>query len=240
MLPAIRKPLRLTTADGLRLVGELAVPVDGEPAATVICLHPLPTEGGMMDSQILRKAAYRLPALAATAVLRFNTRGAASAHGTSEGTFGSGVAERHDLAAAVDAAVSAELPNRWLLGWSFGTDLVLKYGADADVNGAILLSPPLRLAGPADLAAWAESGKPLVAVVPEHDDYLRPPEARERFAVVPQANVVAVQGGKHLWTGQAETILDIIVGFVNATAAPLPRSWHGEMVLRTPTIIAPG
>lgn len=240
VLPAVREPLTLTTADGLQLVGELAVPVDRNPAATLICVHPLPTAGGMMDSQIFRKAAYRLPALAATAVLRFNTRGASSAHGTSEGTFGSGVAERHDLAAAVDAAVSAELPNRWLLGWSFGTDLVLKYGAGADVLGAILLSPPLRLAGLSDLQAWAESGKPLAAVVPEYDDYLRPPEARERFAVVPQANVVEVRDGKHLWIGQAEAVLDIIVGLVNPAAAPLPRSWQGDMVLSTPTIVAPG
>ena len=40
----------------------------------MVCLHPLPTHGGMMDSQVFRKASYRLPALADLAVLRFNTR----------------------------------------------------------------------------------------------------------------------------------------------------------------------
>ena len=35
-----------------------------EPVATLVCLHPLPTAGGFMDSHILRKAAARLPALA--------------------------------------------------------------------------------------------------------------------------------------------------------------------------------
>ena len=45
------------------------------PVATLLWLHPLPTQGGMMDSHILRKASYRLPALADLAVLRFNTRG---------------------------------------------------------------------------------------------------------------------------------------------------------------------
>ena len=34
-----------------------------------------PTHGGMMDSHVFRKAAFRLPALAGLAVLRFNTRG---------------------------------------------------------------------------------------------------------------------------------------------------------------------
>jgi pimeloyl-ACP methyl ester carboxylesterase len=32
----------------------------------------------------------------------------------------------------------------WLLGWSFGTDLALKYGCDPSVVGAVLISPPLR------------------------------------------------------------------------------------------------
>ena len=49
---------------GSSLVGELALPLDRDPVATMVCLHPLPTHGGMMDSQIFRKAAARLPALA--------------------------------------------------------------------------------------------------------------------------------------------------------------------------------
>ena len=87
VLPAHREPLVLRTADGLRLVGETAVPVDGPPAASIITVHPLPTHGGMMDSHVLRKMAWRLPAMADTAVLRFNTRGTTSAAGSSEGSF---------------------------------------------------------------------------------------------------------------------------------------------------------
>src|SRR5680860_383370 len=83
VLPARREAITLLTADGLNLIGELALPPDGAPVATMICLHPLPTQGGMMDSHILRKASYRLPALAHIAVLRFNTRGTSSAQGTS-------------------------------------------------------------------------------------------------------------------------------------------------------------
>jgi uncharacterized protein len=237
VLPARRKPVVLHTSDGLRLVAELALPAERTPAATVICVHPLPTAGGMMDSQIFRKAAYRLPALAAIAVLRFNTRGTASAQGRSEGDFDGGVGERHDLVAALDYAESAGLPHRWLVGWSFGTDLVLKYGVSPLVEGAILLSPPLRLADEADLRTWADSGKPLVAIVPEYDDYLRPEEARERFSAVPQAEVVGVPQGKHLWVGQAETVLDLVVARVNPDASPLPAEWSGEMTLASPTVV---
>ena len=229
ILPARREDIELHTADGLTLVGELARPLDRDPVATLVCLHPLPTHGGMMDSHVLRKAAWRLPALAGLAVLRFNTRGTASARGRSEGTFDSGMGERHDVAAAIEYAEFAELPNIWLVGWSFGTDLALKYGCDPAISGAILLSPPLRFSQPSHLAAWAADGRPLTALIPEFDDYLRPAEARSRFAAIPQAEVVPVAGGKHLWVGDAETVLDEVVRRVAPDAYPLPREWDGPM-----------
>jgi uncharacterized protein len=230
VLPARREPITLHTADDLELVGELALPPERDPVATMVCLHPLPTHGGMMDSQVFRKASYRLPALADLAVLRFNTRGTASVQGTSQGAFDQAVGERYDVAAAIEYAEFHDLPSIWLVGWSFGTDLTLMYGHDPAVRGAILLSPPLRFSEPVHLQAWARSDKLLKVLVPEHDDYLRPAEARERFAVVPHAEVVAVDGAKHLWVGHTERVLDEIVAAMNpATAVPLPRQWDGPM-----------
>jgi alpha/beta superfamily hydrolase len=227
VLPSRREDVELHTADGLTLVGELALPLDREPVATLLTLHPLPTHGGFMDSHVLRKAANRLPALADLAVLRFNLRGVTSPRGTSEGTFDSAVGERFDVAAAIELAEFRGLPNPWLLGWSFGTDLALMHGCDPAVVGAILLSPPLRYSTPADLERWARSGKPVVALVPEHDDYLRPEQARERFAAIPQAEVVGVDGAKHLWVGEpaVRRVLDEVVARVNPARAPLPTSW---------------
>ena len=230
VLPARREPITLHTADGIALVGELAVPEDRDPVATLVCLHPLPTHGGMMDSHVFRKAAFRLPALAGIAVLRFNTRGTSSLQGTSGGAFDRAEGERFDVAAAIEYAEFHDLPDIWVLGWSFGTDLALMYADDPAVHGAILLSPPLRFSGPEHLAAWAESGKPLTALVPEHDDYLQPPEAHERFAVVPQAEVVGIEGAKHLWVGDAETVLDLVMQRVApGVELPLPTEWDGPM-----------
>jgi alpha/beta superfamily hydrolase len=227
VLPAERSPVTLRTADGLSLVGELALPEGREPVATLIFLHPLPTHGGMMDSHILRKASFRLPALADLAVLRFNTRGTSSEQGTSEGAFGDGQAERDDVAAAIDFAVARGLPRLWLVGWSFGTELALKWGIDPSVEGAILLSPALHRATDADLDAWAASAKPLTVMVPELDDYLRPDEARRRFARVPQADLIAVDRAKHLWVGEpyVRIVLTEIVRRVNPAALPLPTEW---------------
>jgi uncharacterized protein len=227
VLPARREPVSLRTADGLTLVGELALPADRAPAATLLCLHPLPTHGGMMDSHVLRKASFRLPALAGLAVFRFNTRGTSSSHGRSDGEFGAAVTERHDVAAAIAYCADLDLPDIWLLGWSFGSELALKWGLDPDVVGAILLSPPLRRAGDAELDAWAAAGKPLVALVPELDDYLRPDEARAQFARVPQAEVIGVPQAKHLWVGEryVRIVLDEIVRHVRPAAWPLPTEY---------------
>jgi alpha/beta superfamily hydrolase len=234
VLPARRTPIAFTTGDELNLVGELALPLDRDPAATLVCLHPLPTQGGMMDSHVMRKASYRLPALADLAVLRFNTRGAESERGRSDGEFGAGETERYDVEAAVRYAVEAGLPNIWLLGWSFGTELTLRWGLLPGVLGGILLSPPLHRATDADLDAWAASGRPLTALVPEFDDYLRPDEARQRFARVPKADVIGVDGAKHLWVGETyvRIVLNEIVRVVNPaalTGSALPTEWDGAL-----------
>jgi uncharacterized protein len=230
VLPARREPVTLTTADGLDLVAELALPLDKDPVATLVCLHPLPTHGGMMDSHLYRKAAFRLPALAGLAVLRFNTRGTWSEQGTSDGSFDNAVGEQYDVAAAIEYAEFHDLPDIWLVGWSFGTDLALMHGLDPCIKGAILLSPPLRYSSSEHLDAWAASGKPVAAFVPELDDYLRPDEARERFAKVPHAEVMAFPGSKHLWVGDAEKVLDEIVRRVAPSVpVPLPAEWDGPM-----------
>ncbi|QTX04503.1 alpha/beta hydrolase [Agromyces archimandritae] len=226
-LPAVREDVELRTADGLTLVGELARPEGRAPVATLVTLHPLPTAGGFMDSHVLRKAAARLPALADLAVLRFNTRGTSSPRGTSQGAFGDGEAERADVAAAMGFVAERGLPHPWLVGWSFGTELALKWGREHPVDGLILLSPPLRRTSEAELAAWNGNDVPIFALVPEHDDFLQPAEAAERFAAVPRVHLIAVDGAKHLWVGETQTrrVLDEIVGAVNPSALPLPRTW---------------
>lgn len=231
VLPARRQPLHLHTSDGLSLVGELATPSERPPIATVVTVHPLPTHGGMMDSHVFRKMAWRLPALADLAVLRFNTRGTSSPAGTSEGRFDEGRGEGIDLASAIDEVRRRGLPDPWLVGWSFGTDVVLRHGNVDPVQGAVLLSPPLRSTTEEELARWRDSGRRLLCLVPEFDDYLVPAAARERFAAVPQADVRGIGGAKHLWVGErfVKIVLDEIVGVVAPPYAPLPTEWSGPM-----------
>ena len=226
-LPSIREEIELRTSDGEVLVGELALPKDKPVKVTLITLHPLPTHGGFMDSHLLRKMANRLPELLSAAVLRFNTRGTTSPRGTSTGSFADGIGERFDVEAAVEFCSERNLPKPWLIGWSFGTELAIKYGPDLDIAGAILLSPPLRRATQQDLERWQDVPIPLVALVPELDEFLNPEQAREKFSVLPKAKLLAFDGEKHLWVGEGATrkVLNAIAQEVSPGSSPLPTSY---------------
>lgn len=229
VLPAHREDITVVTSDNLTLVGELSLP-EGKPAvATAVFLHPLPTAGGFMDSHLIRKAAWRLPALADIAVLRFNFRGVTSPRGTSQGTFGDGLLEGQDMVAALDFVAQRSLPKPWLIGWSFGTEVILKHArAHTDkISGVILLSPPLRRTSPAELSAWSDVTLPVVALVPEFDDFLPPRPAREQFAVAPNVEIMEGAGAKHLWVGEKYTyfVLAEITKRLNFASTPLASQW---------------
>lgn len=226
VLPSRRELFTVATEDGLTLIGEIAEPMNpASTQATLITLHPLPTHGGMMDSHVIAKAANRLPAMANIRIIRFNTRGTSSALGTSEGSFDGGESERFDVDAVI-RFVKERFPDApiWVLGWSFGTDLALRYARDESVIGLILLSPPLRTSSDSDLEFWARDGRAVIALVPEFDDFLPPEPAAKRFALIPQLKFIPVEGAKHLWVGEPAVyrVLTEIVKVLNPGALPLP------------------
>jgi alpha/beta superfamily hydrolase len=229
VLPARREDIELHTPDGLTLVGELALPENRDPVGTLVFFHPLPTAGGFMDSHVIRKASWRLPALANLAVLRFNFRGVSSPRGTSEGSFGGGDSEGGDLDAAMAFVASRSLPHPWAIGWSFGTEVILKHARDhvGSLAGVILLSPPLHRTSNEELARWKDVSIPVVALVPEFDDYLQPEDAKARFSPAPNIRIVKGEGAKHLWVGEKHTyyVLNEITTLVNSASAPLASEW---------------
>ena len=224
ILPAQRTPFSVTTSDGETLIGEVAAPLDRYKGA-ILCFHPLPTAGGMMDSHIYKKAANRLPAMSGIEVIRFNTRGTTSEAGTSTGVFDNGGAERFDVEAMMAYCLDTlKLENLWVVGWSFGTDLALRHAKDPRVKGLILLSPPLRTSEVSDMQYWAADGRPVIALVPEHDDFLKPAEAKIRFAPLTQIEIIAVAGAKHLWVGEPSVyrVLSEITKIIAPDRLPLP------------------
>ena len=227
VLPAARTPFVVRTEDGMDLVGEIARTLD-TPNGSILMLHPLPTAGGMMDSHGYKKASNRLPAMAGINVIRFNTRGTTSEAGTSTGRFDNAVSERFDVEAMITYCCDElKVENLWVVGWSFGTDLALKFARDKRVKGLILLSPPLRYSTEEDLKWWGSDGRPVIALVPEHDDYLKPEAARKSFAPLKQISIIAVEDAKHLWVGEPAVyrVLSEITKVIAPNRLPLPEAF---------------
>jgi alpha/beta superfamily hydrolase len=224
VLPAIRTPFTVTTADGQILVGEVAAPIDGGSSPALLMLHPNPTGGGMMDSHIYKKAANRLPAMAGITIVRFNTRGTTSEAGTSTGTYNNGDSEKFDVEAMTNYCFDQlKIEELWVCGWSFGTDLAIRHARDARIKGLILLSPPLKYSQESDLDFWVSDMRPITALIPEFDDYLVPEDARKRFAKIKHMKLIAVDGGKHLWVGEpaVHTVLTEITRVIAPERLPL-------------------
>ena len=224
VLPALRTPFHVLTSDGVDLIGEVASPL-GQSKGAILTLHPLPTAGGMMDSHVYKKVSNRLPAMAGITVVRFNTRGTSSEAGTSSGAFDNGGAEGLDVQAMINYCFDVlALENLWIVGWSFGTDLALRHAKDSRHQGLILLSPPLRTTTNEELLYWNSDPRPITALVPEHDDYLKPDAARERFAIVPKLRIIPVDDAKHLWLGEpaVHRVLSEINTIVTGDTSPLP------------------
>ena len=224
VLPALRTPFTVTTEDGQTLIAEVSAPLDN-PTAAILCCHPNPTGGGMMDSHIYKKAANRLPAMAGITVVRFNTRGTTSEAGTSTGSYDNGRAEKYDVEAMLSYCFDVlQLKELWVVGWSFGTSIAISHARDPRIKGLILLSPTLLDIVDGDLEFWAQDGRPITALIPEHDDYLKPDQAAERFAVIPQIKLIPVAGAKHLWVGEpmVHRVLSEITQLVAPARLPLP------------------
>ena len=224
VLPSRRSAYTVKTVDGIDLVVEVAAPVNPSRGALLMC-HPNPTGGGMMDSHVYKKAANRLPALADLTIVRFNTRGTSSEQGTSTGKYDQTKSEKFDVEAMLKFCLDdLKLENLWVVGWSFGTELTLKYAKDPRVKGIILLSPPLMYTTEDELKYWASDGRPVIALVPEHDEYLSPSAAREKFAAIPQIEIIEGVNMKHLWLGEpsVQFVHDQIVKKVAPEKYPLP------------------
>ena len=208
----------------LNLIGEGASP-EGEITGSLLMLHPNPSGGGMIDSHIYKKAANRLPAMAGIQIIRFNTRGTSSEAGKSEGEFDQGISEKLDVLAAIDYCFDQlKVKDLYVIGWSFGTEIALKYAHDKRIKELILLSPPMIATDDEDLVFWKEDGRPITALIPEHDDYLKPAQAKIRFSDLPNLKQIDVKGAKHLWVGEPMVylVLSEIVKVIVPSRLPLP------------------
>ena len=197
----------LTTADGLSLEAQWAVPP--QHRAKVVIAHPHPQHGGNMQSLVVSTLFTHLMG-SGCAVLRFNFRGV----GRSEGDHDFGEGEQLDVRAAVDALAGAGDGQSPLVlaGWSFGADLALTCDAP-ELAGWFLVAPPLRVLDAGRFKA-AQDPRPKWLAVPERDQFNPPDQAQAAIVDWTNAEIHPVGGADHFLVGRTDKLNALIDTFL--------------------------
>ena len=196
--------------DNLMLEGVCYFPDgDGVFPAVVLC-HPHPLYGGSMNNNVVLAASSTLVSNSIIAFM-FNFRGVDG----SEGSFGGGVAEQEDVAAAISWLTSqpeVDASKVGLMGYSFGAAVVLPVACNDDrVVAMALISPPVDTSKVSQLKDCA---KPKL-IICGTEDFVVPVEKAELInqesGEPKQFELVA--GADHFWGGHESTLSEKVADF---------------------------
>ena len=208
-LTPMEEPIRIPVAD-FSLDARVAAPA-GTTAGVVVC-HPHPQYGGSMENDLVVTLTTALGA-AGFATLRFDFRGV----GASGGRHDDGRGEVADVqAAAATLRARLDTPRVTLVGYSFGSVMALRAGADepAHTTGIVAIAPPVRMIG---LDFLAGCPVPLAFVTGDRDRFcpLATLESvRERFA--PASTQALIPGADHFFGGYLDALAARVVELVRA------------------------
>ena len=187
-----------------RLEGTLRIP-DAAPSAIVVIAHPLATHGGTMRNPLVATLA-RAAADRGWYALRFNFGGV----GESAGEWSGGREEPADLAAAVAhaRALAPRLPLA-VVGFSFGALTTLRWLASGGrAEAYALLGLPLRNESHQPRTDLPAVPAAAFVVNGERDEFGAAAEVRRAF---PQAEVVAIAGSDHFFTGKRDEMARVVM-----------------------------
>ena len=189
---------------GVTLEGVL---VPGTAPGGVVITHPHPLFGGSMANNVVW-AATRAFAARGMAALRFNFRGV----GRSTGTYGGGLEETKDVAAALEFLKSRASGPYYLVGYSFGAFVAGRALLDGlDIDGAICIAPPIAFM---DLSFLPQvPGLKLIAVGDR--DELCPLESLRALLAEAQTQpeVRVIQGADHFFGGGEDQLFQTLRDF---------------------------
>ncbi|NKC01359.1 MAG: alpha/beta fold hydrolase [Pseudomonadales bacterium] len=165
---------------------------------TAILCHPHPLYGGSMQDAVLETSASVLLDHG-VGCLRFNFRGV----GASTGQHDKGIGEVDDLA-AVHGWVSREYPDHkiWLLGYSFGANVVWRAKDALNPAHTILVAPPV---GAMEFTESTNESS-VYAIAGDRDDFVK--EANLQKLMVGQAHIIA--GADHFFSGHHRELVDAV------------------------------
>jgi len=203
------KPQQVTfPSGGLKLEG-IYYGVEAPVPGVIVC-HPHPLHGGSMHNNVTYAIADAL-VKGGMAALLFNFRGV----GRSQGSYGGGIAEQEDAAAALDwlATVKGVDSGRLgLAGYSFGAGVAFPVGCrDARVRAMALVSPYFESPPLALLKACL---KPKLILGGSEDDMVPPQDVETygREAAEPKKCEI-IKGPDHFWGGYERPMAEKVTGF---------------------------
>ena len=141
----------------------------------------------------------------------FNFRGV----GGSQGSFGGGVAEQEDVAAAISwlaCQPEVDAGRMGLVGYSFGAAVALPVAcSDEGVKVMALISPPLE---PSQISQLKDCAKPKLIVCGTKDFVISPEKAElmDRQAAEPK-QFELVPGADHFWCGREAVLAEKVAAF---------------------------
>ncbi len=174
-----------------------------KPIHAVLC-HPHPQYGGSMHDAVLDAAAQVLLDHGISC-LRFNFRGV----GSSEGSYDNGVGEVDDLLAAV-TFLRTQNPDHalWLVGYSFGSNIVAKAIASVAPDNAVLVAPPVKVM---DFSAITDRHE-VYAISGSRDDFI---DAVKLEALLGE-RAFLIEGADHFFSGFYRELSDAVAQIVAA------------------------
>jgi alpha/beta superfamily hydrolase len=197
-LPEFRT-LRLRASDGVEAGADLAVPASAW-AGAVIC-HPHPAYGGDRHNIVVSRI-FRTLAAAGVTSLTFDFRRTDDGEGAAL-----------DVQAALDqlaAGLDPGLP-LWLVGYSFGADIALSVG-DERLAGWAVVAPPLHFGAPPRPATGDE--RPVLVLVPEHDQFTPPDRARSATSTWPNRTLDVIPSADHFLAAAADTTAHAVLAWL--------------------------
>lgn len=214
--------VRLTTADGVSLEGEIRQ-ADGRARGTAVLCHPHPEHGGSKDHPILWTIRNHLAARCGLTVLGFNFRGVMG----SEGSYGGGEAELADVAAAVDRIREEGEGPTVLVGWSFGAWIALRHAlVDPRIAALVLVAFPIGSRATSSKRPMPELGDLERLTIPTllasgDDDTFCPVEGMKNLGGwIPRAETLVVEGTDHFFGRRERELASSIGEWLDGALSP--------------------
>lgn len=196
----------LTTADGIHIEAEQALPLGGRrPRAGIVVCHPHPLHGGSMHTTVPAALFSALPTMGITAI-RFNFRGV----GASTGSHTAGDSEVHDVRAALEHLTTIVPTGTPLVvqGWSFGAVMALSIDDDR-IAAWFGVAPPLQhTIGPGTDAVGHDARRKLIAVG-RHDQVCSPAVLSPIVEPWVNTRVETIEGADHFFAGQTRRLIEL-------------------------------